>query len=212
MTTKTKAKQQQDATITSSNVTVSYLPAFDSDKANPVIALAGEIVGSSQRQGPMLWAIIEEVSAHRDPLQAMRVTLADFAAELKAAQYGGTATRKSELNKVIAVCLSDPEFMAVLREILLTTGKGLQGAYKLALKAESMRSKAAQSAQSDSDSDDDAAELDSAEPTASDSIGTAYAAAQQALAALSAALSDAGRDDTAAKVNDGLLYLRSLNI
>lgn len=212
MTTKTKAKQQQDATITASNVAVSYLPAFDSEKANPVIALAGEIVGSSQRQGPMLWAIIEEVSAHRDPLQAMRVTLEDFAAELKAAQYGGTATRKSELNKVIAVCLSDPEFMAVLREILLTTGKGLQGAYKLALKAESMRSKATQSAQPESDSDDDAAELDSAEPTASDSIGTAYAAAQQALAALAAALSDAGRDDTAAKVNDGLLYLRSLSI
>lgn len=212
MATKTKTKQAA-AAVTTSNVAVTYLPTFDTDKANPVIALAGEIVGSSQRQGPMLWAIIEEVSAHRDPLQAMRVTLEDFAAELKAAQYGGTATRKSELNKVLAVCLSDPEFMAVLREILLTTGKGLQGAYKLALKAESMRSKAAQSAQSEPDSDDDdAAELDSAEPTASDSIGTAYAAAQQALAALSAALSDAGRDDTAAKVSDGLLYLRSLNI
>ena len=212
MKTKTKAtsKLPAHAVVTSSNVSV-YLPAFDAEQDNAIIALAREIVGSSKRQGPILWSIIEQCSNAANQAAAISTACTDFSEELKSENYGGVATRKSELNKLLAVACSDADFYAAVREILLTTGKGLQGAYKLALKAEAERAKEQAKLAGESEADDEADEL-SAEPTAADSIGKAYANAQQALAALVAALSEAGRDDTAAQVADGLLYLQNLNI
>lgn len=208
--TKTASKLPAHAVVTSSNVSV-YLPAFDAEQDNAIIALAREIVGSSKRQGPILWSIIEQCSNASNQAAAISTACTDFSEELKSENYGGVATRKSELNKLLAVACSDADFYAAIREILLTTGKGLQGAYKLALKAEAERAKEQAKLAGESEADDEADEL-SAEPTAADSIGEAYAAAQQALAALIAALSEAGRDDTAAQVSDSLLHLQNLNI
>ena len=73
--------------------------------------------------------------------------------------------------------------------------------YKLALKAEQLRAKAADKEES---ADDEANELqagsDDDEQTAGDSIDSRKQAAQSALKALQSALLDAGREDSAEQV------------
>jgi len=213
MATKTKAKQAivpVESVVTTSNVCV-YLPEFDAEQDNAIIALAREIVGSSKRQGPILWSIIEQCSNAGNQASAIITACTDFAEELKSEGYGGVATRKSELNKLLAVSCSDSDFRAAIREILLTTGKGLQGAYKLALKAEAERAKTQANLACESAEDDEADEL-TAEPTASDIIGAAYAAALQALQALQAALSDAGREESSEQVASILADLHTVGV
>lgn len=214
MATKIKAKQAimpVETVVTSSNVTV-YLPEFDAEQDNAIIALAREIVGSSKRQGPILWSIIEQCSNAGNQASAITTACTDFAEELKSEGYGGVATRKSELNKLLAVSCSDADFRSAIREILLTTGKGLQGAYKLALKAEAERAKQQAKLNGEDSADDEADELSSQEPTAADAIGAAYAAALQALQALQSALSDAGREESSEQVSSILADLQTVGV